>query len=81
MKNAAIIVDGMIKNETIVRAMDNISLANELIDKIWGKLDIDSYEAALIVGAVTRLRKIEIKPTQPEDNGYLYKPVGGVNES
>jgi hypothetical protein len=56
MKNAVIIVDGMIKNETIVRAMDNIYLANELVEKIWGKLEIDSYEAALIVGAVTRLR-------------------------
>jgi hypothetical protein len=56
MKNSVIIVDGMIKNETIVRAMDNVYLANELVDKIWGKLEIDSYEAALIVGAVTRLK-------------------------
>ena len=26
-------------------------------------------------------KPIEIKPTKPKDNGYLYKPVGGVNES
>ena len=24
-----------------------------------------------------RTKEIEIKPTKPKDNGYLYKPVGG----
>ncbi len=25
-------------------------------------------------------KPIEIKPTKPKENGYLYKPVGGVND-
>ena len=68
-KTAAMIVSGMIKNEEKVRLMTNLELARALTDTIWAKTAIDSYEAALLVGAITRLMQKGVKNDQTGKTG------------
>lgn len=51
------IVDSMIANEEIARLLTDKELCEELRERIWAKLDISSWESALIVQAITRLNE------------------------
>ena len=51
-------ISKMLNNEGYAKSLTNNQLANDLLDKIWGKLDLNSWDSALITEAIERLREI-----------------------